>query len=129
EVLEGQGGHNLNPQWAPDGRSLAYVSSRTGIQNLFLYDLTDGEHYQLTSVIGGITAFTPYSPVISWARRADRLAYTYYEDGNYTVWAVDNPRLLKKQPYRELPPEQPPLIAAVDPAADSLLADTLQPVE
>jgi WD40 repeat protein len=129
EVLAGQGGHNLNPQWAPDGQSLAYVSSRTGIQNLFLYDFTDSAHYQLTSVIGGITAFTPYSPVISWARRADRLAYTYYEDGNYTVWAVDNPRLLKKQPYRELPPEQPPLIAAADPAADSLLADTLQPVE
>jgi WD40 repeat protein len=104
EVLPNQGGHNLNPQWAPDGRSLAYVSSRTGIQNLFLYDFGDREHYQLTNVIGGITAFTPYSPVISWARRADRLAYTYYEDGNYTVWSVDNPRLLKKAPYRDAPP-------------------------
>jgi WD40 repeat protein len=128
EVLRGQGGHNLNPQWAPDGRSLAYVSSRTGIQNLFLYDLADSEHYQLTNVIGGITAITPYSPVISWARRADRLAYTYYEDGNYTVWAVDNPRLLKKQPYRELPPDQPPLVATATPPRDSVRPDSLVPV-
>lgn len=115
EVLPGQGGHNLNPQWAPDGRSIAYVSSRTGIQNLFLYDFTDREHYQLSNVIGGITAITPYSPVISWARQADRLAYTYYEDGNYTVWSVDNPRLLKKSPYREPPP--------------ALVADAAAPVD
>ena len=38
-VLPGQGGLNLNPQWAPDGRSIAYVSDRTGTANIFLYDL------------------------------------------------------------------------------------------
>ncbi|MEP6781724.1 MAG: peptidase S9, partial [Gemmatimonadaceae bacterium] len=28
-VIPGQGGLNINPQWAPDGKSLAYVSDRT----------------------------------------------------------------------------------------------------
>lgn len=119
ELVKGQSGHSLNPQWAPDGRSLAYVSSRSGIQNLFLYEFADGQHYQLTNVIGGITAITPYSPVISWARRADRLAYTYYEDGNYTVWTVDNPRLLKKSPYSE---PEPSIVASADTVADSASA-------
>ncbi|MEJ7809412.1 MAG: hypothetical protein WKG32_03245 [Gemmatimonadaceae bacterium] len=104
EVLPGQTAHNINPQWAPDGKSIAYVSTRTGIQNLFLYDVGDRNHYQLTNVVGGITAITEYSPVITWARQADRLAFTYFENGDYTIWAIDNPRLLKRAPYRETPP-------------------------
>ena len=100
EVLPGQDGHNINPVWSPDGQSIAYVSTRTGIQNLFLYDLGTRENYQLTDVVGGITSFTEYSPVITWARRADKLAFTYFENGDYTVWVIDNPRLSKRAPYR-----------------------------
>jgi len=29
-------GKNINPVWAPDGRSLAFVSDRTGIAKVFL---------------------------------------------------------------------------------------------
>jgi hypothetical protein len=96
-----QGGHNLNPMWAPDGKSVAYVSDRTGIANVFLYDITQAEHYQLTNVVGAITAIAEYSPAITWARGADRLAFTYFEDGGYSVWSIDNPRSLRKQPYRD----------------------------
>ncbi|HET7456170.1 MAG TPA: hypothetical protein VFJ74_00855, partial [Gemmatimonadaceae bacterium] len=92
ETPAGQAGLNLNPQWAPDGRSFAYVSDRTGTQNVFLYDLDRHDHFQLTNVVGGVLAITETSPVISWARTADRLAFTYYENGDYTVWALDNPR-------------------------------------
>ncbi len=106
EVLPGQSGLNLNPQWAPDSRSIAYISNRTGVQNLFLYDRETREHYQLTNVVGGITAATQYSPAITWAHRADRLAFTYFEDGDYTIWAIDNPRSLKREPYRETEPPQ-----------------------
>ncbi|HEU4565781.1 MAG TPA: BamA/TamA family outer membrane protein, partial [Gemmatimonadaceae bacterium] len=50
--------------------------------------------------------------VISWAREADKLAFTYYEDGDYTIWTVDNPRLLKREPWR--PPAAAPVVAAAD---------------
>ena len=110
ETLPGQDGHNLNPMWAPDGRSIAFVSDRDGGQNLFLFDRDSREHFQLTNLIGGVTAITEYSPAISWARGADRLAFTYYEDGDYTVWSVNNPRALKKAPYR-VPTTGAPLLA------------------
>ena len=42
-VLPNQGGLNINPQWSPDGRSIAYVSDRTGIANVFLYDFDSAE--------------------------------------------------------------------------------------
>src|SRR6266566_4307627 len=100
EVLPGQGGLNLNPAWSPDGRQVAFVSDRTGIPNIFLFDFTDQQHYQLTNVLGGVSAITEYSPAISWARTADRIAYTNFERGDYTVWTIDNPRALKKTAFR-----------------------------
>ena len=111
EVLPGQAGLNLNPQWAPDGKSLIFISDRTGTANIFLYDFESKNHYQLTNVVGAVSAFTEYSPAITWARQADKLAFTYFENGDYTVWSVKNPRALKKEPYREKPRD--PVIAAL----------------
>ncbi|HEX9729651.1 MAG TPA: DPP IV N-terminal domain-containing protein [Gemmatimonadales bacterium] len=107
EVLSPMQGRNINPQWAPDGQSLAYVSDRTGIANIFLYELTSRLEYQLTNVYTGVTGITELSPAISWAHRADRLVFSYYEgpDFTYNVYRVDDPRGLKRQPWSfALPP-------------------------
>lgn len=101
-VLPGmERGKNVNPVWAPDGRSLAFVSDRSGIDNVFLYNLDAGQIYQLSNAYTGITGITDLSPAISWARQADRMLVTYYENGDYNVYAIDNPRSLKRDPYRE----------------------------
>ena len=99
EIVPGQGGHNLNPAWSPDGQSIGYISDRTGVANIFLYDLRDRLQYQLTNVLGGVSAITEYSPALTWARGTDRMAFTYYANGDYTVWATDNPRSLKKTAF------------------------------
>ena len=117
-VLPGQRGLNLNPQWAPDGRSIAYISDRAGIANVFLYDFTAHQHYQLTNLVGGVSGLTEYSPAISWARGADRLAFTYFENGQYTVWTTGNPRALKRSPVADAVVSTTTLVAATN-AADS----------
>src|SRR5213592_3942463 len=99
-------GKNINPVWAPDGRSLAFVSDRTGIANVFLYDLADGQIYQLTNMFTGVQGITPLSPVLTWAPQADRMAFVYYEDGQYSVYSLENPRSLRRAPYHG-PPSQP----------------------
>src|SRR3954464_1911109 len=108
DVLPNQGGLNLNPAWSPDGQQLAFISDRTGIPNIFLFDFNDRQHYQITNVLGGVSAITEYSPAISWARTADRIAYTNYEKGDYTVWTIDNPRALKKTAFN---PNAPTVVA------------------
>lgn len=110
-VIPGQEGKNLNPQWAPDGQSLAFISDRTGIAQLFLYDLNDREHYQLTRFVGGVTSLTEHSPAITWAQQADKLAFVYQDNGDYQVWSIANPRALKKQPYVQAMP----VVAQADP--------------
>src|SRR6266705_145148 len=125
-------GKNVNPVWAPDGRSLAFVSDRNGISNIFLYDFADRNVYQLTDVYTGVTGITPLSPSLSWAHEADRLAFAYYENGDYNVYGLDNPRSLKRQPYQ--PPANPPvasLLAAqrrpVNPAPAPVAGTSLAP--
>jgi WD40-like Beta Propeller Repeat len=115
-VLPNQSGLNLNPQWSPDGRSIAYVSDRAGTPNLFLYDLDEHEHYQLTNLVGAVSALTEFSPAITWARQADKIAFTYYDDSKFTIWSVNNPRALKGRPYRDAPPT---VVAAGSVAGDS----------
>ncbi len=111
-VIPNQEGININPQWAPDGKSLIFISDRTGVANLFLYDLEDQQHYQLTNVLGAITAVAEYSPAITWARDADVLAFVYYERSDHTIWRIDNPRALKKAPFQPTP-----VVVAQDSAA------------
>ncbi|MFI5280076.1 MAG: BamA/TamA family outer membrane protein [Gemmatimonadales bacterium] len=96
-------GKNTNPVWAPDGQSLAFLSNRTGIDNVFLYDFAAGNVFQLTRAYTGISGITDLSPAISWARDADRMVISYYEDGEYNVYAVDNPRALRREPFRSDP--------------------------
>jgi Tol biopolymer transport system component len=108
DVIPGQAGKNLNPQWAPDGKSLAYISDRTGIAQLFIYDFDAKEQYQITKFIGGVQSITENTPAISWARQADKIAFTYMDNGQFTIWSLSNPRQLKKNPYRE-----PPKVAVV----------------
>ena len=93
-------GKNINPVWAPDGQSLAFVSDRTGISDIYLYDLTDSNIYQITNLYTGVQGITPLSPVMSWARQADRLAFVYYEEGQYSVYSLENPRSLRHEPFR-----------------------------
>src|ERR1035437_2765943 len=116
DVIPGQGGKNLNPQWSPDTKSLAYISDRPGIPQLFLYDFDTKEHYQITKFIGGVQSLTENSPAITWARQADKIAFTYMDNGDFTIWSLANPRQLKKDPYRE-PPK--PVYVAKMTAGDS----------
>jgi hypothetical protein len=96
-------GRNSNPVWAPDGRSIAFLSTRTGAANVFLYELGGDDVYQLTRAYTGITGITDLSPAISWSRQSDRMAVTYYENGAYNVYTIDNPRSLRRDPYRSDP--------------------------
>jgi Tol biopolymer transport system component len=101
EVLPEMSGQNSNPQWAPDGQSIGFVSDRTGSYNLFLFDFGDRRVYQLTDVATGTAGITPLSPAISWATTADRLVFTYYEEDEFNVYGIDDPRSLKGRPYHD----------------------------
>lgn len=72
----------LSASWAPDGRSVVYVSFETGRQAIVLQDLTTGSR-QLITNFSGING----SPVLSPDGR--RLAMVLSKDGNPEIYVMD----------------------------------------
>ena len=93
ELLPQQGeGKNISPVWSPTGESIAFVSDRTGVNNVFIWSLAEARLYQVTDLLSGVSGILPMSPAISWAAGADRLAFTYFEGAGYNIYTLDNPR-------------------------------------
>jgi dipeptidyl aminopeptidase/acylaminoacyl peptidase len=58
-----------NPDWSPDGKWLAFTSTRAGKNNLYVLRTGGGEAEQLTDVKSGVGAF-------KWSPDAKRIAFT-----------------------------------------------------
>jgi Tol biopolymer transport system component len=87
------------PAWSPDGKYLYFSSDRTGVYNLFAYELGTKKLYQITNVVGG--AFSPCpSP------DGKRLAFTSYSAKGYDVHAlnVDRTSWRPAGPYKDTYP-------------------------
>lgn len=110
-------GNNASPQWSPDGGDIAFVSDRTGVSNVYLYNLAEQRAYQITDLFTGVQGITPLSPVLSWAHGADKLAFVYYARDMFDVYTMDNPRGKKGNPWS--PPET---VVAANARPDSLRA-------
>ncbi len=97
--LPDQQGRNTNPQWGPDGERLAFLSDRTGIANVFLYDFTARETYQLTDLLTGVTGITDASPAMSWSRDGGTMVFSAFSDAGWDLYRLDHPLTLARTPY------------------------------
>jgi len=82
----------VNPQWAPDGRSIYFVGDRTSISNVYRIDLETGELRQVTAVAGGVSGITSASPALAVASQAGTIAFSVYRNGQYEIHSLDASR-------------------------------------
>ncbi|MFW6331503.1 MAG: S41 family peptidase, partial [Gemmatimonadota bacterium] len=80
--------HDKWARWSPDGRRIAYVSDRTGEEEVWLMDARTGEERQLTR---GDTMML-YAP--RWSPDSERLAFSDKEGRLWVVDADDGDRTL-----------------------------------
>jgi hypothetical protein len=98
-----------DPVFSPDGRWLYFHSDRTGVTNVYAYEVATGRLRQVTNVINGAYQPEP-SPDGKW------LAYVGYTHEGYDVFVmpVDESRWLDALPYEEsrpAPPAEPATLA------------------
>jgi hypothetical protein len=82
----------VNPQWAPDGKALYFVSDRGGVSNVYRYVPGIDEVRQVTSVTGGVSGITATSPSLAVASKAGTLAFSVYRNGSYEIQTLDDLR-------------------------------------
>ena len=113
----------VSPQWAPDGRSLYFVSDRSGISNVLRLDYASGDVHQVTAVAGGVTGITPASPALSVASAAGTLAFSVYRDGRYDIQTLTPERAQAGRRVDLTAPALVPMDEPVDGSVAALLAD------
>lgn len=81
---------NLDPHWSPDGRSLFFVSTAGGRNNIYRLDRSTSQIRQVTDLWNGVAGVTPMSPVFSIAADRQEMAFSVYRNGGYEIDAIDD---------------------------------------
>ena len=86
-------GNDVRPVWAPDGRSVVFMSTRDGDMELYRLSLVDGSLLQLTDdpAQDGLPAVSPDSNLVVFAsdRGGSWRLYVTPLQGGPTIWLLD----------------------------------------
>jgi hypothetical protein len=90
------------PSFSPDGRWIFFHSDRTGIMNLYAYEIATGRLKQVTNVLTGA-----YAPDVSPDGKT--MAYVGYSKDGFDIFAmpVDESTWTDAPPYVDLHPSPP----------------------
>jgi Tol biopolymer transport system component len=110
-------GKSINPQWAPDGRNLYFLSDATGITNVYAINVGDQQIRRLTNLDAGASGITALSPALSASLDTNRLAFSGYEEGRIGVYLLDGREALTGTPIQPstIGPELYTVAAALPP--------------
>ncbi|MDH5590965.1 MAG: peptidase S9, partial [Gemmatimonadota bacterium] len=107
---------HINPQFAPDGRTLYFISDQDGVSDIYALGLDGGALQRITNVTTGISGITYSSPAMTVAARTGAMVYSVFDSLEYHVYRVDQPISgpspvvvddPRSQPGRRLSPADP----------------------
>ena len=81
----------FQPEFSPDGRTLAYISDASGWYNLYLYDLEKEEHRPLVLLEAelGVPAWAQGMRTYAWGSDSATIYVCRSEHGRTSLWSVD----------------------------------------
>ena len=90
------GSDNFNPVF-DSGDNIWFLSDQDGFRDI--YQLSSGldSLFRKTRVATGVSGVTSFAPAITISRRIDRIMYTLYEEGNYTILSARQNAFLTEQ--------------------------------
>src|SRR5260221_13126503 len=73
---------NIPPAWSPDGKSIAYESTKGGSRNLYLVDALTGDETRLTTSVGNdVNA--------SWSPDSTKIVFQSDRSGLWQAYVLD----------------------------------------
>ena len=79
-----------NPQFAPDGRSLYFISDYQGFKDIYRYDRSTEETFQITRLQTGVSGITAIAPAMSIASQSGKMAFSVFSNNQYTVFTKES---------------------------------------
>ena len=108
---------HMNPQYAPDGRSIYFVSDQDGFSDIYQYQFDTSDIRRITSLTTGVSGITGMSPTLSVAREAGTILFSVFDAFEYHVYSLQAGEAdsggqivrasAEQQPGRLLPPSLP----------------------
>ena len=108
---------HINPQYAPDGRSLYFVSDQDGFSDIYQYTFASRDVRRITQLQTAVSGITAMSPTFSVARDAGTILFSVYDDYQFHVYSLQAGEAdaggeaivpsTSPQPGRLLPPGAP----------------------
>ncbi len=122
EVLEIFGNvQHSDPQFAPDGRSLYFLSDQDGFQDIYRVDLEDGDVHRVTELATAVSGITAKSPAMTVARETGTVVFSVFDSFQFHIYSLDlleapaGPPVARADglPGRVLPPVEPVVTSRV----------------
>ncbi|PWB71472.1 hypothetical protein C3F09_07845 [candidate division GN15 bacterium] len=79
--LEVGPGANRSPSVSPDGKRVAFISNRNGIDNIYVARLDTVEYQAVTDILTGVQA-------ISWSPDGQKMAFQAFHNGCFDVYVM-----------------------------------------
>ncbi|MEM1126764.1 MAG: peptidase S9 [Bacteroidota bacterium] len=80
---------HTNPQFAPDGRSLYFISDQDGFKDIYRTNLATDATYRVTKLQTGVSGITSSSPAMSVAAQNGRLMFSVFSNNSYNVFSLE----------------------------------------
>jgi Tol biopolymer transport system component len=84
DPLEVGQGENIFPRVSPDGKKVAFVSNRNGIDNIYVSHLdSSGSTYPVTDILTGVKS-------LSWSPGGGEIAFSAFNKGAFDIFLLKN---------------------------------------
>ena len=108
---------HTNPQYAPDGRSIYFISDQDGFSDIYQYTFENEDLRRITNIQTGVSGITGMSPALSVAREAGTILFSVFDNFEFHIYSLQQGQAIaggetintfsSENPGRFLPPNKP----------------------
>ncbi len=106
---------HMNPQYAPDGESLYFISDQDGFGDIYELELATGDVRRITRLATAVSGITYLSPAMTVAANTGQIVFSVFDELEFHIYslqpgageAVALTEGAEDQPGRKLPPTSP----------------------
>ncbi len=81
DTLDVGPGQNKSPAVSPDGKKVAFISNRNGIDNIYIAYLDSASYFAITDIISGIKH-------LSWSPNGKNIAFSAFNKGAFDIFLM-----------------------------------------